>query len=113
MAGLGVGGAFGFLAGFGALAIPGAGPLVAAGPLLAALSGAAVGGATGGLVGGLLGLGHPESRSKRHARRSRLGRAGKILTSVHSDDRKARSDARRILEEARTRAIDAPRGRRT
>lgn len=110
MAGLGVGGAFGLLAGFGALAIPGIGPLVAAGPLMAALSAATVGGATGGIIGGLLGLGRPEPRSKRHTRKTRVGKAGNILILVHSDDRKARSCARKILEQARTRAMDPVRG---
>src|SRR4051812_15668775 len=41
LAGAGLGGVMGLLAGIGALAIPGLGALVAAGPLLAALSGAA------------------------------------------------------------------------
>ena len=59
LAGMGVGGALGLLAGIGALAIPGVGPLIAAGPIMGALSGAAVGGATGGLIGALIGLGIP------------------------------------------------------
>jgi hypothetical protein len=75
------------------------GPLVAVGPLIAALSGAAVGGATGGIIGGLIGLGHAGSKV-RHWRRTRARNAGQILISVHSDARKARSYARRILERA-------------
>src|SRR5688572_1677675 len=64
LAGMGVGGALGLLAGIGALAIPGIGPLIAAGPIMGALSGAAVGGATGGLIGALVGLGIPELGAK-------------------------------------------------
>src|SRR4026209_2037422 len=59
LAGMGVGGALGLLAGIGALAIPGVGPFIAAGPIMGALSGAAVGGATGGGGGGVGGRRSP------------------------------------------------------
>ena len=64
VAGLGMGGALGLLAGIGALTIPGIGPFVAAGPIMAALSGAAVGGAAGGIFGGLVGLGNAGVRGQ-------------------------------------------------
>jgi hypothetical protein len=97
VAGLGVGGALGLLAGVGALAIPGVGPFIAAGPIMGALSGAAVGGATGGLIGGLVGLGMPEFEAKQYEGKVR---AGNILISVHTEDSKARSRAKEILETA-------------
>jgi hypothetical protein len=97
VAGLGVGGALGLLAGVGALAIPGMGPFVAAGPIMAALSGAAVGGAAGGIIGGLVGLGIPEYEAKQYEGKVR---AGNILISVHTEDGKSRSQAKEILEQA-------------
>jgi hypothetical protein len=97
VAGLGVGGALGLLAGIGALAIPGVGPFIAAGPIMGALSGAAVGGATGGIIGGLVGLGMPEYEAKQYEGKVR---AGNILISVHTEDSKSRSRAKEILESA-------------
>jgi hypothetical protein len=97
LAGMGVGGALGLLAGIGALAIPGVGPLIAAGPIMAALSGAAVGGATGGLIGALVGLGIPELEAKQYEGKVR---AGNILISVHTENSEQRSRARQALEEA-------------
>jgi hypothetical protein len=97
VAGMGVGGALGLLAGIGALAIPGVGPFIAAGPIMGALSGAAVGGATGGLIGGLVGLGIPEFEAKQYEDKVR---AGNILISVHAEDAKSRSRAKDILETA-------------
>jgi hypothetical protein len=97
VAGMGVGGALGLLAGIGALAIPGVGPFIAAGPIMGALSGAAVGGATGGIIGGLVGLGIPEFEAKQYEDKVR---AGNILISVHTEDSKARSRAKDILETA-------------
>src|ERR1700743_3618277 len=97
VAGLGVGGALGLLAGIGALAIPGVGPFIAAGPIMGALSGAAVGGATGGIIGGLVGLGIPEYEAKQYEGKVR---AGNILISVHTEDSKSRSRAKEILESA-------------
>jgi hypothetical protein len=97
LAGMGVGGALGLLAGIGALAIPGVGPLIAAGPIMAALSGAAVGGATGGLIGALVGLGIPELEAKQYEGKVR---AGNILISVHTENGDERSRAKQVLEEA-------------
>ena len=97
VAGLGVGGAIGLLAGIGALAIPGVGPFIAAGPIMGALSGAAVGGAAGGLIGGLVGLGVPEFEAKRYEGKVR---SGNILISVHTEDAKCRARAKEILESA-------------
>lgn len=97
LAGMGVGGALGLLAGIGALAIPGVGPLIAAGPIMAALSGAAVGGATGGLIGALVGLGIPELEAKQYEGKVR---AGNILISVHTENADERSRAKQALEEA-------------
>jgi hypothetical protein len=104
VAGLGVGGALGLLAGIGALAIPGVGPFIAAGPIMGALSGAAVGGATGGLIGGLVGLGIPEFEAKQYEGKVR---AGNILVSVHTEDSKARARAKEILETAGAKDISS------
>ena len=104
VAGMGVGGAVGLLAGLGALAIPGIGPFVAAGPIMAALSGAAVGGAAGGLIGGLVGMGIPEYEAKQYEGKVR---AGNILISVHTEDSKARSRAKEILESAGAKDISS------
>ena len=95
LAGMGVGGALGLLAGIGALAIPGIGPFIAAGPIMAALSGAAIGGATGGLIGALVGLGIPELEAKQYEGKVR---AGNILIAVHTDDSDERSRAKEIFE---------------
>lgn len=97
LAGMGVGGALGLLAGIGALAIPGVGPLIAAGPIMGALSGAAVGGATGGLIGALVGLGIPELEAKQYEGKIR---AGNILISVHTETGDERSRAKQALKEA-------------
>jgi hypothetical protein len=104
VAGLGVGGALGLLAGVGALAIPGVGPFIAAGPIMGALSGAAVGGATGGIIGGLVGLGIPEYEAKQYEGKVR---AGNILISVHTEDAKARSRAKEILQTAGAKDISS------
>jgi hypothetical protein len=104
VAGMGVGGAVGLLAGLGALAIPGIGPFVAAGPIMAALSGAAVGGAAGGLIGGLVGMGIPEYEAKQYEGKIR---AGNILISVHTEDSKSRSRAKEILESAGAKDISS------
>jgi hypothetical protein len=104
VAGMGVGGAVGLLAGIGALAIPGVGPFIAAGPIMGALSGAAVGGATGGLIGGLVGLGIPEYEARQYEDKVR---AGNILISVHAEDSKSRARARNILETAGAKDISS------
>jgi hypothetical protein len=92
-----IGGTLGLLAGIGALAIPGLGPFIAAGPIMAALSGAAAGAAAGGLTGALVGLGIPEIEAKQYESKIR---GGGILISVHSEDGKQRSIAKKILKEA-------------
>ena len=97
LAGMGVGGALGLLAGIGALAIPGVGPFIAAGPIMGALSGAAVGGATGGLIGALVGLGIPELEAKQYEGKVR---AGNILIAVHAENGDERSRAKEVLKEA-------------
>jgi hypothetical protein len=97
LAGMGVGGTLGLLAGIGALAIPGVGPFIAAGPIMGALSGAALGGATGGLVGALIGLGIPELEAKQYEGKVR---AGNILISVHTESGNERSRAKDALEKA-------------
>jgi len=104
VAGMGIGGAVGLLAGIGALAIPGVGPFIAAGPIMGALSGAAVGGATGGLIGGLVGLGIPEYEAKQYEDKVR---AGNILISVHTEDAKSRSRAKDVMQTAGARDISA------
>ena len=83
------------MAGVGTLAIPGVGPLIAAGPIMAALSGAAAGAAFGGVAGALVGYGIPEYEAKRYEGKVR---EGNILISVHTEDHRARSDAREIFE---------------
>lgn len=97
LAGMGVGGTLGLLAGIGALAIPGVGPFIAAGPIMGALSGAALGGATGGLIGALIGLGIPELEAKQYESKVR---AGNILISVHTESGDERSRAKDTLEKA-------------
>jgi hypothetical protein len=92
-----LGGALGWLAGIGALAIPGLGPFIAAGPIMAALSGAAAGAALGGLTGALIGLGIPEYEAKRYEGKIK---EGNLLISVHTEDRAARTRAKRIFEQA-------------
>ena len=90
-------GVFGWLVGIGTVAIPGVGPLIAAGPILAALSGAAAGGAVGGLAGGLVGLGIPEYEAKQYEGKVKNGN---ILISVHTEDSKERSIAKKIFDRA-------------
>jgi hypothetical protein len=90
-------GVLGWLVGIGSLAIPGVGPLIAAGPILAALSGAAAGGAVGGLAGGLVGLGIPEYEAKHYEGKVKNGN---ILISVHTEDSKERSVAKKIFDGA-------------
>lgn len=97
-----LGGTLGWLAGIGSLAIPGLGPFIAAGPIMAALSGAAVGAAAGGLTGALVGMGIPEYEAKRYE--SKL-KEGKILISVHSDDRDEVHRAKEIFTQCNAEGI--------
>lgn len=91
-----IGGVLGWLAGLGAIAIPGVGPFIAAGPIMAALAGVGVGGAVGGIAGGLVGLGIPEYEAKRYEGRIKKGG---YLVSIHCDDSKWASKAKKILED--------------
>jgi len=91
-----IGGVLGWLAGIGAIAIPGVGPFIAAGPIMAALAGVGVGGAVGGIAGGLVGLGIPEYEAKRYEGRIKKGG---YLISIHCDDSKWVSKAKKILED--------------
>jgi len=97
-AGMWVGSGLGLLAGLGALVIPGVGGLLAVGPLLGMLSGAAVGatvGATLGTVTGVLvALGLPEQQAKQYEVKVA---AGRILVSVHTEDRRGQWTAAGIL----------------
>ncbi len=91
------GGALGLLAGIGALAIPGVGPLIAAGPIMAALSGAAVGAAAGGIAGALIGMGIPEFEAKRY---EDTVKGGKILISVHTENKDDTDRVKQIFKQA-------------
>ena len=97
VAGAGIGGALGWIAGIGALAIPGVGPFIAAGPIMAALSGAAIGAAVGGIAGGLIGLGIPELEAKRY---EGLIKEGNILISVHTENSTEITRAKEIFKQA-------------
>src|SRR5262245_26742852 len=90
-----IGGALGWLTGIGALSIPGLGPFIAAGPIMAALSGAAVGAAVGGLTGALVGMGISEYEAKLYESKIR---EGKILISVHVDNREERDAVTKIFK---------------
>ena len=102
--GIGVGAVLGWLAGIGSLAIPGVGPFIAAGPIMGALSGAAVGAATGSLAGALIGLGIPEYEAKRYEGKIKGGSA---LISVHTESSEARSEAKKIFEQAHAEDISS------
>src|SRR5881409_3620498 len=92
-----LGGALGWLVGIGAIAIPGLGPFIAAGPIMAALSGAAAGAALGGITGALIGLGIPEYEAKRYEGKLQ---EGKVLISVHTDNKTERNRAKTLFEQA-------------
>lgn len=97
-AGMWLGGGIGLLAGLGAIAIPGLGVFLAVGPLLSLLSGAAVGASVGATVGTLTGvlitLGIPELEAKHYEGRLSSGR---ILISVHSEERQRQLVAAAVL----------------
>jgi len=90
-----LGGVLGWLTGIGALAIPGLGPFLAAGPVVALLAGVGAGAAVGGVTGALIGAGIPEFEAKRY---EGLLKSGRILLSVHSDNREWTKRAKAILE---------------
>ena len=89
-----IGGALGWLAATGAVAVPGLSAFVIAGPIVATLAGMGVGGALGGVAGALLGLGIPEYEAKRY--QGRIENGG-ILLSVHCDDPRWVTKAKRLL----------------
>jgi len=92
-----LGGTLGWLVGAGTVLInPVLAPLVAAGPIMAALAGASAGGLVGGIGGSLIGVGFPEYEAKRY---EDFINKGGILLSVHADDAKWTTKAKRILEE--------------
>jgi hypothetical protein len=97
-AGLWLGGGLGLLAGLGAIVIPGIGAFLAVGPLLSMLSGAVVGATVGATVGTITGvlvsLGIPEQQARHYEGRVTGGR---ILLSVHSEDRQRQWIAAGIL----------------
>lgn len=90
IAGMGVGGALGGLAGLlmglGAVTIPALGLVVVAGPLASALAGVTLGAATGGIVGALSEFGLSPDTANRYAHE--VGR-GKVLLLVRTDERHA------------------------
>lgn len=83
VAGLGIGGALGWIAGIGFLAIPGFGEIMDASPILAALTGTAVGAVVGGVCGGWIGRSIQERESRRD---HDLLQDGSILISVHAEN---------------------------
>ncbi len=83
VAGLGIGGALGWIAGIGVLAIPGFGEFMDASPILAAMTGTAIGAVFGGVCGGWIGRGIQE----REARCDQdVLQDGSILISVHAEN---------------------------
>ncbi len=82
VAGAGMGGALGWIAGIGLLAIPGFGSFIDSSPVLAALLGVATGAAIGGISGGLIGMSIPKLKARRPEGRLQ---DGSILISVHTE----------------------------
>ncbi|MHB1081295.1 MAG: DUF3341 domain-containing protein [Prosthecobacter sp.] len=81
VAGLGIGGAMGWIAGIGVIAIPGFEAFIDANPILSALTGSAIGASLGGICGGWIGRSIQE-REDRYD--SYLLQDGSILISVHA-----------------------------
>ena len=84
VAGLGIGGALGWIAGIGVLAIPGFAAFIDASPILAALTGSAIGAILGGICGGWIGR-NIEEREDRYDSYL-LQDDGSILISVHAEN---------------------------
>lgn len=83
VAGLGLGGALGWIAGIGVLAIPGLGDFIDASPVLAALTGTGIGAVAGAVFGGWIG----SSIHEREAGRDQdVLEEGSILISVHAEN---------------------------
>ncbi|MCX6847963.1 MAG: DUF3341 domain-containing protein [Verrucomicrobia bacterium] len=84
VAGLGIGGALGWIAGIGVLAIPGFAGFIDASPILAALTGSAIGAILGGICGGWIGRSIQEREDRYDS--SLLQDDGSILISVHAEN---------------------------
>lgn len=83
IAGLGIGGALGWIAGIGVLAFPGFGDFIDASPVLAALTGTGIGAVAGAVCGGWIG----SSIHEREAGRDQdVLEEGSILISVHAEN---------------------------
>lgn len=92
LAGAGAGGLW--AAGIAVELLPGIGEVVVGGVLATIAAGAVVGGTAGGMVGSLLWGGVPEDEAERYTQEIH---AGKIIVTVHTDDRF--EEACRILRE--------------
>lgn len=106
LAGVAVGGAFGWLVGTGAIIVPGLGALIAAGPIAAALAGAGIIGAVGALTGCLIGLGIPEDEAVHYEQHVR---EGGILLSVLCDDDNERETAEEVMRASGAREVTSTR----
>lgn len=83
IAGLGLGGALGWIAGIGVLVIPGFGDFIDASPVLAALTGTAIGAVAGAVFGGWIGRSIHEREAGHDPD---LLQEGSILISVHAEN---------------------------
>jgi hypothetical protein len=92
-----VGASVGWIVGLGLLGLPTIGPFLAAGPIYTALAGIGVGGAVGGLAGIIGEMGIPEYNAKLY---EGFTKEGRILLSIHVDDRRLVERAKRILKAA-------------
>lgn len=97
VAGPGIGGILGWVAGIGPLAIPGVGPFIAAGPVVAALSGVVFNATVGTISRGLVVLGLSELEASQYEGKVK---EGNILLSVHTDDIGDIARAKDIFEQA-------------
>jgi hypothetical protein len=86
VAGLGIGGALGWIAGIGVLAIPGFGEFIDASPILAAMAGTGIGATLGGICGGWIGRSIQKREDRYDQYDSALLQDGSILISVHAEN---------------------------
>jgi hypothetical protein len=96
-----LGGALGLLAGIGSFVVPGIGAFIAAGPILSAVGGVAVGITVGGLSSTLIRLGMPEYEARAY---DGMLREGRVLVSVHSEDR---NELEAVTEIFKTAGVDS------
>lgn len=82
VAGAGIGGVLGWMAGIGVFAIPGFGPFIDASPILAALCAVAAGAAAGGIAGEVIGKGWLKFAA---APSEDKLQDGNVLISVHTE----------------------------